>query len=427
MSMEWKVGQTVDVQSRTWAGINKPGGCAKIIKVHYSEDGKNVESLDVKYVLGGGREKEIDPAIVSAYKELDRGGRKRRGREFLMDRAEDVVKKVQNVVQSATTSTKNMISSRHKKKARPSTPRTTRDMEQSTSPSTPVTPEHPSQYPKAKKVKRASAPSAKTDCSSSFSSVPTFVVADNPVEVSPLALDRAISDKQKPSDVRRGLFGNPSSATDPSKNKKAKLDAKDSKARTQASSQIAKSTSKSNSHQEKATKSVPVLSASQEIPSQSLKTAKAKMSDRATSIHQLSKPKKNAASKPSKAFAVAAGSGIGTQKALKEVFDYEVRKAREFLDEVCRAPHPDPEEVAAKPAAAPHPQTTKRNQFLSIFRALRPKFDDEDGTMDETTFRKAMIAKSDNGFTEADVNEHLQYLCNNGKLMQSDGMLYIID
>lgn len=89
--MKWKVGQTVMVQSRTWANINKPGGCAKITKIHTVEDGDGeeddssyVEGLDVKYVVGGGREKNLDPAIVALYEILERGGRSRRGRDFLV-------------------------------------------------------------------------------------------------------------------------------------------------------------------------------------------------------------------------------------------------------------------------------------------------------------------------------------------------------
>lgn len=88
--MKWEVGQTVMVQSRTWANINKPGGCAKITKVHTTDDGNYIEGLDVKYVLGGGREKNLDPVIVSPYETLERGGRKRRSREFLMQREEDL-------------------------------------------------------------------------------------------------------------------------------------------------------------------------------------------------------------------------------------------------------------------------------------------------------------------------------------------------
>ena len=72
--------------------INKPGGCAKIIKVHTNRVSDNladdedsyIEGLDVKYTVGGGGENNLDPAIVSPYEELQRGGRSRRGRDFLM-------------------------------------------------------------------------------------------------------------------------------------------------------------------------------------------------------------------------------------------------------------------------------------------------------------------------------------------------------
>lgn len=51
----------VDVQSRTWPGINKPGGVARVTKVH---EGGNSTKYDVAYVLGG-REKQVDEAFVT--------------------------------------------------------------------------------------------------------------------------------------------------------------------------------------------------------------------------------------------------------------------------------------------------------------------------------------------------------------------------
>ena len=45
--------------------INKPGGCAKITKINYN--GNIIDSLDVKYTVGGGSEKQLDPSIVSMY------------------------------------------------------------------------------------------------------------------------------------------------------------------------------------------------------------------------------------------------------------------------------------------------------------------------------------------------------------------------
>lgn len=48
----FNVGDMVVIESRTWPGINKPGGVAKVIKVN-KEDG----TVDVKYTLGGSEKK----------------------------------------------------------------------------------------------------------------------------------------------------------------------------------------------------------------------------------------------------------------------------------------------------------------------------------------------------------------------------------
>lgn len=64
------IGEIVNIQSRTWSGINKPGGVARITKLN--SDG----SYNVSYVLGG-RESNVDAAFVSK-SEDDEGKRKRR-------------------------------------------------------------------------------------------------------------------------------------------------------------------------------------------------------------------------------------------------------------------------------------------------------------------------------------------------------------
>ena len=69
----------VDVDSRTWPGINKPGGHAKITKIHY--DGNVATKVDVKYVLGG-RELAVELTYVKAHVELERKGRSRRSVEL---------------------------------------------------------------------------------------------------------------------------------------------------------------------------------------------------------------------------------------------------------------------------------------------------------------------------------------------------------
>lgn len=69
------VGSLVTVESRTWAGINKPGGAAKITKTYLDDD--QVQRVDVKYVLGG-TEKNIEVVFVTATEYLDSTSRQRK-------------------------------------------------------------------------------------------------------------------------------------------------------------------------------------------------------------------------------------------------------------------------------------------------------------------------------------------------------------
>ena len=54
-------GTIVFVQARTWPGINKPGGVARVTKVH---KGSNSIKYDIAYILGG-KEKQVDESFVS--------------------------------------------------------------------------------------------------------------------------------------------------------------------------------------------------------------------------------------------------------------------------------------------------------------------------------------------------------------------------
>lgn len=72
---ELAVGLDVDIEPRTWPGINKHGGCGSIVKIHYVEDVPI--KVDIKYHLGGG-EKEVELTYVKKHEELERRGRSRR-------------------------------------------------------------------------------------------------------------------------------------------------------------------------------------------------------------------------------------------------------------------------------------------------------------------------------------------------------------
>jgi hypothetical protein len=63
------VGDIVNVQSRTWSGINKPGGVARISKLN------DDRSYNVSYVLGG-RETNVDAAFISKSDSSAKGKRR---------------------------------------------------------------------------------------------------------------------------------------------------------------------------------------------------------------------------------------------------------------------------------------------------------------------------------------------------------------
>jgi len=59
MSLSYEVGAIIRVASRTWPGINKPGGVGKVTKID-----DEAKTINVKYVLGG-NERKIDWKFVS--------------------------------------------------------------------------------------------------------------------------------------------------------------------------------------------------------------------------------------------------------------------------------------------------------------------------------------------------------------------------
>ena len=58
------VGRLVEVASRTWPGINKPGGVARVTSTQV--DGNNrVKNVDVQYILGSSKEKNVPVEYVT--------------------------------------------------------------------------------------------------------------------------------------------------------------------------------------------------------------------------------------------------------------------------------------------------------------------------------------------------------------------------
>jgi len=69
-------------------------------------------------------------------------------------------------------------------------------------------------------------------------------------------------------------------------------------------------------------------------------------------------------------------------------------------------------------------ETRKYEDFLAVFQKLLPKFDEN--TIPEDHFH-SLVAKTSKSFDTDEINQHLDKLCNEGKLMKSDGVLYFID
>eukprot|EP00586_Coscinodiscus_wailesii_P015855 CAMPEP_0172502556 /NCGR_PEP_ID=MMETSP1066-20121228/160983_1 /TAXON_ID=671091 /ORGANISM="Coscinodiscus wailesii, Strain CCMP2513" /LENGTH=370 /DNA_ID=CAMNT_0013277855 /DNA_START=147 /DNA_END=1259 /DNA_ORIENTATION=- len=73
---QFSVGTLVDVEPRTWSGICKWGGAGKVTKIYRDEDG--TERVNVKYLVGGGTEKNIELIWVKPQLFEERSSRSRR-------------------------------------------------------------------------------------------------------------------------------------------------------------------------------------------------------------------------------------------------------------------------------------------------------------------------------------------------------------
>jgi hypothetical protein len=71
---------------------------------------------------------------------------------------------------------------------------------------------------------------------------------------------------------------------------------------------------------------------------------------------------------------------------------------------------------------------SRYNEFLSIFQTLRLQIDgDEDGQISEDQFKQRFQSMTDKSpFDIDELDGHITSLCNEGKIMKSDGVLYLI-
>ncbi|KAF0697819.1 Aste57867_11534 [Aphanomyces stellatus] len=87
-SQHVKDGDLVEVATRTWPGINKIGGAARVTRV-YEEDGETV--VDVRYFLGGS-ERAVSVEYVQKSDIFEKKSRQRRSRNFFHDEFADQYK-----------------------------------------------------------------------------------------------------------------------------------------------------------------------------------------------------------------------------------------------------------------------------------------------------------------------------------------------
>lgn len=423
------------VQSRTWANINKPGGCAKITKVHTTDDGNYIEGLDVKYVLGGGREKNLDPVIVSPYETLERGGRKRRSREFLMQREEDL-----------KAEQKTALANKKVSKIAAATEAAGKENHASLKSSpTCSTPEKPKAAKKPKKV----------------TPIPRMVITGKKIDyVSPMPEDISSLGgfrTQSQKIVARGLVFDASGTKKKSKSKSKGSDQPrpDSihQSETQRSTKCQHNTStvmdkkpppasvtisqkKSSSTMKNTTNTKSHLAGKRKLGADKIGKNQIAVPSRGgcTSLASASRSRYKA---PSNSFSRVTSAydkkestaSEPNRKLLLDVFRLEKEKARSFMDEMVG--HRNDDELGELGASNPKEKkgffttNARYDEFLSHLNKVWFKVDEEE--VSEEKFREVLNEVSSNSFTAEELNSHIQTWCDEGKeVMKSDGMLYRI-
>ena len=85
-------GRIVSVQSRTWPGINKPGGVGRITQIYQRSQDSEVTHVDVKYHINGGREKKVDVCYVKLAPDYENvGDRTLRDHKSMAPRCPDCI------------------------------------------------------------------------------------------------------------------------------------------------------------------------------------------------------------------------------------------------------------------------------------------------------------------------------------------------
>jgi hypothetical protein len=508
--------------------INKPGGRAKITKVHYHDGGTAVRSYDVKYIVGTGGEKELDPALVFPLETLEREGRSRRGRDFLT--VDCPAKKTHHRAASGKENEEDPIGNRvvgassarveAKKKKRTmnaninSKPKGKENKKQRS------TKKEPSPIPSQEGASPATtAPSTPKSMQlkppvKKVTPIPSYIIADQDVDVSPLERLEDANVAAASSACRRGLFDSYGEAN-PEVLRSSKghfANAKTTKICTASpSDKVTRLNHKSNSKATEQSSSKPIFvlantqvdgKAATVAPTMSVpeKESLPKKSATTTTKNTAASNHKHSRSAPAIGAVPLASSRTafrsdepalshgrpgtksilsfprpksattGTRIPLQAVFADEMDRATKFVKEVVGArdtdivgdttlqvltPAADDKEKAlyvfgfsgcsllactfwllisfypwrTSQSTIFIPPNRRFEQFLSVFRGLRMKIDD-DGAIEEKKFL-AMVnefsPKEIRPFSEDEVECHIKTLSDQGKIMKSDGIIYMVE
>lgn len=70
MGPKFKVSDIVDVMPRLWAGINKPGGAARITYVNYDQE-EDEYTYNVSYIIHSGSEQKVEGIYINKLDQED--------------------------------------------------------------------------------------------------------------------------------------------------------------------------------------------------------------------------------------------------------------------------------------------------------------------------------------------------------------------
>jgi hypothetical protein len=362
--------------------INRPGGHGKIVGVHCDEEGV-VESLDVKYTITGGFDKQIDPDLVKPHQELKRAGRQRRTREVFAVPVDDKENEAKATKKKDTTQ-------------KPKVEMKEKPVKVSTKAEKPKT-------NKSKKRKKAvSNDASEVQSVQEADSIPKFI------QIPLLSPERVSASARFTSPLTQsGVEARPKRQYMLSNEAVA---AQHDDLCTPPSSPVSDS------------KSSVKKSRVRESPIPRVKTL--------GRGNFLDIPE----TKKTEGACTKAAHVPRVKVTLREVYDDQWQKASEFVKDVVtdsKANQPSPSKKEEEASKAPElPEVDERQSaFLSVFNVLLQNNDgtiEEEGLLAQINELSAQRFKNGIVFAEADVDQILLHLCEENKIMRCDGQVYSI-